>query len=371
MIRGLLPTAILLAWLVQPIAMAAEPDRSTILAHGPWPPEPAMDPSNRVSGNPDAQALGGLLFADPRLSPDGAFACTSCHLPDRAFTDGRPVAEGRKTHHRNTPTILNSGFARWYGWDGASDSLWASSIRPILDPEEMGSSAENVAALFRGDPDYGSRYREIFGTGPANDPDETILVNAGKMLAAWQAAQVTPRSAFDRYRDALAADDSAGIAAYPEPAKRGLTLFAGRGRCNLCHAGPVFTNGEFADAGVPFFIEGGVDKGRYGGIRALKDNPYNRTGIHSDDRSPAATRQTRTVRLLHRNFGEFKVPSLRNIRATAPYMHDGSLATLSDVIDHYSELDETRLHADGEKTLRALDLTAAEKADLLAFLLTL
>ncbi|MEQ9198345.1 MAG: hypothetical protein RLN80_00055, partial [Rhodospirillales bacterium] len=173
------------------------------------------------------------------------------------------------------------------------------------------------------------------------------------------------------FRDALDRDDAAAMARYPEPAQRGLKLFAGKGRCSLCHYGPAFSNGEFADVGVPYFIPGGVDRGRYGGIRALQDNPFSRTGIYSDDPSDAARRQTRQVRLLPRNFGEFRVPSLRAVARTAPYMHDGSLARLEDVIDHYSELDESRLHVDGERLLRPLALTAAEKADLLAFLRTL
>ena len=161
------------------------------------------------------------------------------------------------------------------------------------------------------------------------------------------------------------------MADYSVPAQRGLKLFVGKGRCSLCHYGPAFSNGEFADVTVPFFIPGGVDKGRYGGIRALRDNPFSRIGLHSDDPSPSAQRQTRQVRLLHRNFGEFRVPSLRSIVQTAPYMHDGSLARLEDVIGHYSELDESRLHVDGERILRPLNLTAGEKADLLAFLRTL
>jgi cytochrome c peroxidase len=346
-------------------------DRAAVLAHGPWPPSPRPDPTNRVADSPAAIALGQMLFGDPRLSGDGTMPCTRCHDPDRAFTDGKSLAVARKTLSRNTPTILGVGLGRWFGWDGAGDSLWAASIRPILNADEMAGSLDGVARLLREDQTLHDAYVAAFGRPPDHVAPEMLLADAGKALAAWQALQMPPRTAFDRFRDAMAVGDTAGMSDYPVAAQRGLAIFTGKGRCSLCHAGPAFTNGEFADAGVPFFTAEGADRGRFGGIRALKQNPYNRTGLHSDDRSPAATRLTRRVRLEPRNFGEFKVPSLRAISRTAPYMHNGSLATLADVVEHYSSLNEDRLHADGETVLRRLDLSPGEKADLVTFLETL
>ena len=157
---------------------------------------------------------------------------------------------------------------------------------------------------------------------------------------------------------------------YPAAALRGLKLFVGRGNCTACHTGPAFTNGEFHDTGVPFFLPGGgVDAGRHAGIRKLLANPYNLLGAHSDDPQGASDVRTRHVDAQHRNFGEFKTPSLRNVARTAPYMHNGSLPTLEAVVRHYSELSADRVHQDGESLLlRPLRLKDGEVADLVAFL---
>ncbi len=361
--------AVLLTGVSGSIAAEFTPgETATILSHGPWPPAFQAESTNRVSGDDRAIRFGETLFRDPRLSTDGSMACSDCHRPDLAFSDGLPTPTGRAEITRNTPATLNLAGRRWFGWDGASDSLWAASIRPILNAAEMNNTAEGVAATVRENSDLRDGYRHSFGVLPEQVAADRLLADIGKALAAWQETQMTERTGFDDFRDALARGDTAAMARYPEPAQRGLKLFVGKGRCSLCHYGPAFSNGEFADVGLPFFIPGGVDRGRYGGIRALQENPFSRTGSHSDDRSPQAQHQTRQVRLLHRNFGEFRVPSLRAIARTAPYMHDGSLARLEDVIDHYSELDESRLHVDGERILRPLHLTASEKADLLAFL---
>jgi cytochrome c peroxidase len=137
----------------------------------------------------------------------------------------------------------------------------------------------------------------------------------------------------------------------------------------MCHAGPAFTNGEFHDTGIPFFIRPGqVDAGRHGGIKRLLANRMNLLGPYNDDAKRSSATGKRHVALEHRNFGEFKVPSLRNLALTAPYMHNGSLATLRDVVKHYSELNEERLHADGERVLRPLKLTESEIDDVVKFL---
>src|SRR5690606_7277578 len=144
---------------------------------------------------------------------------------------------------------------------------------------------------------------------------------------------------FDAFRDALAAGDRTAAAAYPEAARRGLRLFIGRGQCSVCHLGPAFTNGEFHDIGRPHFAAPGrVDPGRHGGIARLKASALTRLGPYSDDDAQASAVHTRHVAQSHRNWGEFKVPSLRNAALTAPYMHDGSLATLAAVVRYYSEI---------------------------------
>lgn len=351
------------AALLLPLAVAAQDfdgaERRTILGHGPWPAGVAADASNRLTADPAAVALGRRLFFDPGLSGSGQVACASCHQPQRAFQDGRALALGVATGLRNTIGLLDAAGQRWYGWDGGADSLWAASLRPLLNPAEMGSSAAHVAARVQGEP--------LLAAADA----ESVLVDVAKALAAYQATLVSPRTAFDDFRDALARGDAPALVRYPAAARRGLKLFVGRGRCSLCHAGPRFSNGEFADIGRPFFVAGGgVDPGRHAGLRQLQASRYSRLGPFADDGGAGAV-ATRHVRLEHRHFGEFKVPGLRGLRHTAPYFHDGSAATLADVVRHYSDLDEERLHADGERILVPLKLSPAEAADLVAFLETL
>jgi cytochrome c peroxidase len=337
-----------------------------ILSHGPWPPAPRRDPTNRVSGKPEAIALGERLFFEPRLSGSGSVLCATCHAPFRHFQDGRARAFGLELVERNTPTLVNAGFYRWYGWDGAQDSLWAQSIRPILDPREMRASASHVARVLR--THFATDYAKAFNRAVPAD-DEEALVDAGKALAAFQETLVSGRTPFDDFRDALERGDAQAVSHYPMAAQRGLAIFVGKGNCSVCHFGASFTNSEFADTGIRHFVaRGRVDGGRFEGIRRLKASPYNLLGRFSDDRSGATATGTKHVELQHRNFGEFRVPGLRGAALSAPYMHDGSLATLRDVVRHYSELDEERLHADGERILRPLKLSAAESEDLLAFL---
>jgi cytochrome c peroxidase len=341
-----------------------------ILRHGPWPAPWSPDPSNRVSGNPQAIELGERLFFEPRLSPSGKVLCATCHVPYRGWQDGRARAFGLAEADRNTQSLLDVRYQRWFGWDGAGDSLWAQSIRPMLDAREMGGSPAQAAALVRGDPELACRFEKVFGA-PPSAADEPVLAGIGKALAAFQETLVSGRSPFDDFRDALSRSDFSSMKKYPEAAQRGLRIFVGRGNCGACHVGPAFSNGEFHDTGVPFFIKGGADAGRHGGIRKLGANPLNLLGAYNDDRSGASAIKTRQVELQHRNFGEFKVPSLRNVAQSAPYMHNGSFASLADVVRHYSEIDPDRLHSDGEAILKPLRLSAGESADLVAFLVSL
>jgi cytochrome c peroxidase len=348
------------------LVVFSEDETRKILSHGPWPPPARRDPSNRVSGKPEAIALGERLFFEPRLSGTGSVLCATCHVPFRQFQDARERAFGLEPVDRNTPTLVNAGFYRWYGWDGAQDSLWAQSIRPILDEREMRASAAHVARLLKAR--FATDYRRAFNRDVPPD-DEEALVDAGKALAAFQETLVSGRTPFDDFRDALERGDAQATSRYPAAAQRGLAIFVGKGNCSVCHFGASFTNSEFADTGVRYFVaRGRVDAGRFEGIKRLKASPYNLLGRFSDDRAGGAATGTKHVEMQHRNFGEFRVPGLRDVALTAPYMHDGSLATLRDVVRHYSELDEERLHADGERILRPLKLSASESDDLVAFL---
>ena len=347
-------------------------ERATILSLGPWPPPVTKDRSNRASGNPEAIALGKMLFFDRRLSKEDQTSCADCHKPELAFTDGMDLNEGYKKITRHTPTVINLRGHTWFGWGGEADNLWAQSIRPMLSRNEMAGSPSRVRRVITTDPNLSCRFKVAFGEDPATLGKYDVLVLVAKALAAWQETLVTEKSAFDHFRDALETGDTRAMNAYPAAAKRGLKIFAGEGRCTFCHLGPDFSNGEFGNIGVPFFIaKGKVDPGRYGGIKILKKSQYNLLGRFNDDKSAKTKVRTRHVLQQHRNWGEFKVPSLRNVALTAPYMHNGSVATLADVVEFYSDLNEERLHTDGEKILRPLGLSDQGKADLLTFLQTL
>jgi cytochrome c peroxidase len=234
--------------------------------HGPWPP------ARRIAPAPAQVALGERLFYDPRLSGSGSILCATCHVPYRAFQDGRPLAFGLEQGARNTPSLLNAGFFRRYGWDGARASLAAQSLRPLLEPKEMRSSAAHVARLIRAS--YAEDYRKAFGRPPGASDDE-LFADAGRALAAFQQTLVSGRTPFDDFRDRLAGADTSA-SAYSAAAQRGLRRFVAR--CSTCHAGPLFSDGAI--------------------VRG------------------------------------FRVPTLRNVARTAPYMHDGSVATLEQAVRH-------------------------------------
>jgi cytochrome c peroxidase len=356
-------------------------ERARIAAHGPWPMPRSVDAGNRADAQADAIELGSRLFIDKRLSANNKLACASCHDPKRAFQDGKK--SGR--HGRNTPSLVDAAQSRWLGWDGATDSLWAASLAPLTAPHEMAATPRTLMNLLQRDRTMKLKYQAVFGTAK---PDAWLLINTAKALAAYQATLTSPRTAFDDFADALTRSDSASSARsdstnsarsdstaasrYPQDAQRGLKLFVGEGRCFLCHTGPSFSNGEFADIGRPFFTKAGVDPGRWGGLQKLLASPFNRLGSYSDtEPDDISARATQHVIQEPRHYGEFKVPSLRGLRHTAPYFHDGSAASIEDVVLHYSNIDENRLHADGAQLLRPLKLTSQQVADLAAFLRTL
>lgn len=341
----------------------------SIRGHGPWPVPWTRDPSNRVSGNEQAVLLGERLFFEQRLSTSGRFSCGSCHEPERNWTDNATRGAAIGQMDRNTPTLNNVRLSRWFGWDGGSDSLWSQSIRPILEPRELGATPRHVADVMRNDPQLSCHYLKAFGARPSTTDDEAVLVDVGKALAAFQETLMSGRTPFDEFRDALLRGDRGAAARYPDSAQRGLRIFIGKGGCENCHSGPNFSNGEFHDTGNSHFVEKGrVDPGRHEGIKRVTESRFNLLGPYNDDPTRATATSTRHVKLEHRNFGEFKVPTLRNTVLTSPYMHHGEVESLGQIVRHYSELDLDRLHADGEQILKPLKLSAREQSDLIVFL---
>ena len=340
------------------------------LSFGPWPPVVGADRSNRVSGNANAIALGAALFNAPVLSVDGTMSCASCHDPKQAFTTQDPRAKGRGILRRNSPTVRDLKGLRWYGWGGKSDNLWAASLHPIVSGLELGHNQGSLKDALAGSA-YAADFEAVFGSLSEQEP-EAVLVNTAKALATYLETLETKRTPFDAFRDALAGGDLDAAGAYPNAAQRGLQLFLGRGNCAFCHSGPRFSNNEFHDAGVPYFLnETEVDPGRFDGLRSLRANPYTLEGDWSDDPEKRGAWAVQNVRQSHADFGTFRTPSLRGVAETAPYMHDGSLAGLQDVVRHYDAINLERLHADGEAILRPLNLSDQETADLVAFLQSL
>jgi cytochrome c peroxidase len=362
-------------------------ERAAIALHGPWPPPLTHDAGNRLSGRPAAIAFGARLFEDPRLAASGSVACSGCHVPAQGFVDGRALATGQQPGHRHTPSVVNARFARWHGWAGETDSLWAASLRPLLEAAEMGPAERVVAERVRRERDLGCGYRHATGRDPGAD-DEVVIADLGKSLAAYLETLVSARTPFDRFRDALQRGDRRDAARYPLAAQRGLKLFVGEAGCALCHRGPLFTHGEFDKAGIAVRgADGRHDWGRYAGVKALLASRYNLLSRHNDDPSRANALPTRHVGPDVEAYGAFRVPGLRNVADTPPYMHDGSLPTLEAVVRHYSTIDAVKLHIaaahphaePGEplpprptaSALRTLNLSDTQVDDLVAFLRTL
>ena len=342
-------------WALAPLAaLAADEVQFTqaevraILAHGPWPAPLATDLTNRASGRPAAIELGERLFFDARLSLNGRFSCATCHVPERNWTDNKVRGAAAAEVDRNTPTLMNVRLGQWYGWDGGADSLWSQSIRPILDPRELGATPHHVAELIRKDEQLSCRYRRALGEPPPPSDDEAVLVNVAKVLAAFQETFETPPTPFDRFRNALARGERPPAGTYSEAAQRGLKIFVGKGNCSSCHSGPNFTNGGFANNGFS------AEPGRPEGLKMAQASRFNLAGRYNDDPLKAARAIEKP------EAGAFKVPTLRHLMLTAPYGHDGKRETLAEVVRHYSEK--------GSAALPALKLTAAEETDLVVFL---
>jgi cytochrome c peroxidase len=337
-----------------------EAEIRAILLHGPWPAPATRDPSNRVSGNRAAIELGEGLFFDTRLSATGKFACATCHVPERNWTDNRARGAAVADVDRNTPTLMNVRLGRWFGWAGGADSLWSQSIRPILDARELGSTARHVADLVRNDNQLACRYRRSFGDSPSPSDDDRVLADIGKALAAFQETFESPATPFDRFRDALARGGSSRPELYSEAARRGLRIFIGKGNCSTCHGGPNFTRGEFHDNGFSAYAaQGRIDGGRVEGLKEVQASRFNLLGSYNDDPSQLAPERMRAAPEKGRP-GAFKVPTLRHLMLTPPYGHHGDIDTLADVVRHYSER--------GSPDVKPLRLSGGEQSDLVVFL---
>lgn len=339
----------------------------------------ATDPSNRFAHNPKAVALGKQLFFDPRLSRNGKVACATCHQPDKAFTDGKPVATALASGTRNTPSLTGIAHHDWFFWDGRKDSLWSQALEPLENPAEHGLTRLEAVRLILADSGYRQQYASLLSTLPARhwldglpaaspngdlpqlqawkrlasadrEQIDQLFASTGKFIAAYISSLPTPRNHLDK----------AGRLTPTEAA--GARLFTGKAQCILCHAGPLLTNRSFQNIGTG---KTGQDSGRAAVLDSIRTDRFNCTGSYSDAQPGDCTELQFLSRSRHPLAGAFKVPGLRQVALTAPYFHDGRMATLDKVVDYYVEASQ---RSPKDNDLPPIHLTDEEKHQLLNFL---
>jgi len=271
--------------------------------------------------------LGRRLFFDPILSSDYSTSCGSCHDPRRAFSDGLPLAVGvnARTGTRNSPALLNGAWGQSFFWDGRAESLEEQVLMPIENPNEFDMTIDGVLQRLRDHADYPGLFESAFER-------EVNREDLGRAIASYVRTIFSGDAPIDRYV-------SGEHAALSAQARAGLELFRGKANCVACHIGPTFSDEQFHNTGVAYRNGELVDEGR-----------FSVTGEEA-----------------HR--GAFRTPTLRHVNETAPYMHDGSLKRLEDVIDLYDRGGNHNPNLD--EALRPLLLTAEEKQALVTFLFTL
>lgn len=306
-------------------------------------------------------ALGRKLYFDPRLSRDGSVACATCHDVSRGFTDRRSTSEGigDKLGQRNAPTTLNAAFFETQFLDGRAASLEEQAKLPIVNPIEMGQPDGSAAAkAIASDADYQRAFQAAYGRGVNYD-------DIGRALAAFERTLVFLDAPFDRFL----MGDSRAIS---DDAKAGWALFNGKARCVSCHqfssSMPIFTDNRFHNIGVAArhhdfeaLATRGLDVLAKDGSQVSMDRLALETDLSELGRFVVTKNRA--------DIGAFKTEQLRNIGVTAPYMHDGSMATLWDVVDHYNKGGEANPYLDGG--IEPLALTEPEIAQVVAFLFSL
>ncbi|MDG2423551.1 MAG: cytochrome c peroxidase [Phycisphaerales bacterium] len=363
------------------------------------------DPTNRIWDNEQAAVLGQRVFFDPGFSRNGEVSCATCHDPALGFADGKPLPMGLAQGERHAPSLLNVAGHRWFFWDGRADTLWAQALHPFEREEEFGSSRLEVLHRIHSDPLLRSQYEQVFGSMPqlddinrfpprarpgrntqatevvawnamAEEDQEAVNIafaNLGKAIAAYEHQLITPPSDFDRFVDAMLAGNQKGMTVLSPAAQRGMLLFVGEAGCRQCHNGPLLSDLEFHNTGIPN-ADGSMpsDPGRWKGIQLLGENPFRANGAYSDAPESRRGQSTASLARNSEHWGAFRTPSLRNLNQTAPYMHQGQFSTLGEVLDFYNTLEGMVVMDHHQETVLApLGLTSGQLADLEAFLLSL
>jgi cytochrome c peroxidase len=338
-------------------------DQGTLLGLPPVP-IPADNPQT-----PAKIALGDKLFHDKRFSTTGEVSCATCHEKEKAFTDSPlSVSEGinKLTGTRNAPTVLNAVYMKTMFWDGRSPSLEDQSLHPFVNPVEMGlENHEPILAVIRKDPEYIGAFKAVFNkTGEAITMQEVT-----QAIASFERAQVMGNTPFDRWY--FAGDEQAMTAAQ----ERGFALFINQARCVSCHrveqTQALFTDNRFHNIGVGINdIQGDVPELAREFVRAELTNTEVDVTVLTNKKTSELGRFAITH--VFDGLGAFKTPTLRNVAVTAPYMHDGSLKTLRDVVVHYNNggvtVKDNPVNDFLSGGIRPLNLSDEQIDDLVAFM---
>lgn len=322
--------------------------------------------------NPQTPAkveLGDKLFHDVRFSRAGDVSCSTCHEPEKAFTDSpKKVSEGHKQLQgtRNAPTVINAAYMESQFWDGREPTLESQSLQPFLNPVEMAlDNHEPILAVVRKDPEYVKAFQDVFGKSGKN----ITMREVSQAIAAFERTVVAGNSPFDRWyfggeKDAMSAQQV-----------RGFEVFMGQGRCVSCHTieqdHALFTDSKFHNIGVGINqIQDEVPKLAPAFLRAKAEGVDVDHAVLTDKKTSELGRFAVDSDISQ--VGAFKTPTLRNVERTAPYMHDGSRETLRDVVDHYNNggkaKESERANAYLSGGIRPLDLSEQQVDDLVAFM---
>lgn len=330
---------------------------------------PLIEPKDNPT-TPEKVSLGEVLFKDTRFSSNGKVSCATCHDPAKGFTDRIPLSKGVGTTTRNSPTVLNAAFFSTQFWDGRSPSLEDQAQHPMVNPVEMGlSNHDPVIKIVREDQQYQGLFKKAFNVNPQDIQLDHVL----KAIAAFERTQIGGNSRFDRWYFNGEAN------ALNVQEKRGFQVFVGNGRCVSCHVveqnTALFTDNKFHNVGVGINRLSQADLEKVAQPFLQKD--HSQEAVDLAVLTDAKTSEIGRLAVSNKMFdmGNFKTPTLRNIDLTAPYMHDGSLKTLDDVVEHYNRggasSDKEKINPYISGGIRKLNLTAQEKKDLVAFMKTL
>jgi cytochrome c peroxidase len=323
-----------------------------------------VDPSNKYSDNPSAAAFGRKLFFEDHFSGNMKVSCATCHREDYTFTDNLQLSHGMGTTPRRSMPLAGVAYNSWFFWDGRSDSLWAQALGPIENKLEHGisrtMSAYIISTYFR------KEYEALFGPIPEitgdkwpqearpalDDPNalkawvlmtpeqreavNRIYVNMGKSIAAFVRTIMPQPAPFDRYVEQITAGETSDSRmALTNDEAAGLRLFIGKAKCTNCHNGPMFTNSDFHNLGMPKNNKSGSDSGRAAAITQVLSSEFNCLSKYSDAH-PSECAELRFIDTSEEKYaGAFKTPTLRNVAERPPYMHAGQLATIQEVMEFY------------------------------------